>query len=174
MVFHFAKSLLPSPSDNEEANPLSRSFIGAEPTETKGPVPFQGFSIESSWYQPEPETQPTVATSSRESYQTVPELSEPTEKLFREILKRNQTPQTKTSPTDINTMATDTRMKTQESPEEGQSTSMNPEGPSIEPPIPSPRQRPERNPIYFPELPLPPTSKPIELKLASPKPFTGN
>ena len=51
---------------------------------------------------------------------------------------------------------------------------MNPEGPSIEPPIPSPHLRPERNPVYFPELPLPPTSKPIELKLASPKPFTGN
>ena len=115
-----------------------------------------------------------VATSSRESYQTAPELSEPTERLFRKILKRNQTPQTKTSPIDINTMATDTRMKTPENPEEGQSTSMNPEGPSIDPPIPLPCQRPERNLIYFPELPLPPTSKPVELKLASPKPFTGN
>ena len=173
-VFHFAESPSLSPSDEEEANPLSRSFIGAEPTETKGPVPFQGFNVESSWYRPEPETQSTVATSSRESYQTALELYEPTEKLFREILKRNQTPQTKTSPIDINTMAMDTRMKTPENPKEGQSISMNPEGPSIEPPIPSPRQRPERNPIYFPELPLPPTSKPIELKLASPKPFTGN
>ena len=173
-VFRFANSPSPSLSDSEETNPLSQSFIGAEPSETVGPVPFQGFNVESSWYQPEPETQSTVATSSRESYQTAPELSEPTEKLFREILKRNQTPQTKTSPIDINTMATDTRMKTPENPEEGQSTSMNPEGPSIEPPIPSPRLRPERNPVYFPELPLPPTSKPIELKLASPKPFTGN
>ena len=71
-------------------------------------------------------------------------------------------------------MATDTQMKTPENPEKGQSTSMNPEGSFTEPPIPSPRQGPERNPVYFPELPLPPTSKPIELKLASPKPFTGN
>ena len=62
-------------------------------------------------------------------------------------------------------------MKTPENPEEGQSTSMNPEGPLIEPPVPSPRQRLERNPIYFPELP---TNKPVELKLAAPKPFTGN
>ena len=68
-------------------------------------------------------------------------------------------------------MATDTRMKTPENPEEGQSTSMNPEGPFIEPPVPSPRQRLERNPIYFPELP---TNKPVELKLATPKPFKGN
>ena len=68
-------------------------------------------------------------------------------------------------------MATDTQMKTPENPEEGQSTSMNPKGPLVEPPIPSPRQRPEINPIYFPE---PPTNKPVELKLAAPKPFTGN
>ena len=118
--------------------------------------------------------QSTVATSSRESYQTVPELSEPTEKLFREIIKRSKTLQTKTSPIEINTMATDTRMKTPENPEEGPSTSMNPEGPFTEPIMPSPHLRPERNPVYFPELPLPPTSKPVELKLASPKPFTGN
>ena len=66
-------------------------------------------------------------------------------------------------------------MKTPENPEEGPSTSMNPKGPFTEPPImPSPRLRPERNPVYFPELPLPPTSKPVELKLALPKPFTGN
>ena len=72
-------------------------------------------------------------------------------------------------------MATDTRMKTPENPEEGPSTSINPEGPFTEPPpIPSPRQRPERNPVFFPEMPLPPTSKPVELKLASLKPFTGN
>ena len=142
---------------------------------TQGPVPFQGFNIESSWYRPEPETHSTVATSSRESYQTVPELSEPTKKLFKEILKRNQTPRTKTSPIEINTMATDTQMKTPENPEEGLSTSMNPEGPFTGLPImPSPRLRPERNPVYFPELPLPPTSKPVELKLASLKPFTGN
>ena len=62
-------------------------------------------------------------------------------------------------------------MKTPENPEEGQSTSMNPEGPFIEPPVPSPCQRPERNPIYFPELP---PNKPVELKLVTPKPFTGN
>ena len=68
-------------------------------------------------------------------------------------------------------MATDTRMKTPENPEEGQSTSMNSEGPFTEPPVPSPRQRLERNPIYFPELLA---NKPIELKLATPKPFTGN
>ena len=68
-------------------------------------------------------------------------------------------------------MATDTRMKTPENPEEGQSISMNPKGPFVEPPVPSPRQRPERNLIYSPELPA---NKPIKLKLATPKPFTGN
>ena len=68
-------------------------------------------------------------------------------------------------------MATDTQMKTPENPEEGQSTSMNPEGPFVEPPVPLPHQRPERNPIYFPKLPA---NKPIKLKLATPKPFTGN
>ena len=162
-------------SENKETDQLSRSFIGAEPTVTQGPVPFQGFNIESSWYRPEPETQSVAATSSRESYQTAPELSEPTEKLFREIIRRNKTPQTKTNPIEINTMATDTRMKTPENPEEGPSTSINPKEPFIEPPpIPSPHQRPERNPVFFPEMPLPPTSKPVELKLASPKPFTGN
>ena len=101
----------------------------------------------------------------------MPELSEPTEKLFREILRRNETPRIQTNAVNINTMTTDTRMKTPENPEEGQSTSMNPEGPLIEPPEPLPRQRPEKNPIYFPELP---TNKPVELKLAAPKPFTGN
>ena len=66
-------------------------------------------------------------------------------------------------------------MKTPENPKEGPSASINPEGPFTEPPtIPSPHQRPERNPVFFPEMPLPPTSKPVELKLASPKPFTGN
>ena len=104
-------------SENEETDQLSRSFIGAEPTVTQGPVPFQGFNIESSWYRPEPETQSVAATSSRESYQTAPELSEPTEKLFREIIRRNKTPQTKTNPIEINTMATDTRMRT---PKKGQ------------------------------------------------------
>ena len=153
--FRFAESPSPSPSDDEETNPLSRSFISAEPTKTKGPILFQGFNVESSWYQPEPETQSTAPTSSRESYQTAPELSEPTEKLFREILRRNEMPQIQTSPVNINTMATDTRIKTPENPEEGQSTSMNPEEgqstsmnperPFVEPPVPSPRQRLERN-----------------------------
>ena len=78
--FRFTDSL--SPSDKEEDNPLTRSVIGAEPTETEGPVPFQAFNIETSWYRPEPETQSTAPMSCRESYQTAPELSEPVKKLF--------------------------------------------------------------------------------------------
>ena len=66
-------------------------------------------------------------------------------------------------------------MKTPENPEEGTSTFIKPEGPFTEPlQMPSPPLRPERNPVFFPEMPLPLTSKPVELKLASPKPFTGN
>ena len=38
--------------------------------------------------------------------------------------------------------------------------------------VESPIQRPNINPVVFPELP--PAPKPIKLKLASPKPFTGN
>ena len=79
--FQFADS--PSPSDEEETNPLTRSFIGTEPTEPEAPVPFQVFNVESNWYQPEPETQSTAPISSRESHQTTPELSEPVEILFK-------------------------------------------------------------------------------------------
>ena len=78
--FRFADS--PSSSDEEEDNPLTRSVIRAEPTKTEGPIPFQTFNVETSWYKPEPEAQSTAPTSSRESYQTAPELSEPIEKLF--------------------------------------------------------------------------------------------
>ena len=114
--FRFADS--PSPSEEEEDNPLTQSVIGAEPTESEGPVPFQGFNIETSWYKPEPETQSTVVTSSRESYQTVPELSEPVEKLFRNILQKNeQSKDKKPESTNINTMEIDTQPKTPENPD---------------------------------------------------------
>ena len=85
--FRFADSLSPS---EEEDNPLTRSVIRAEPTESEGPVPFQGFNVETSWYKSEPKTQSTAATSSRESYQTAPELSEPVKKLFQNILQKNE------------------------------------------------------------------------------------
>ena len=81
---------LPFPSDDEETNPLSQSFIGAEPTELEKPVSFQAFNTETSWYRPEPETQSTAPTSSRESYQTAPELSQPIKNLFNNLLKKNE------------------------------------------------------------------------------------
>ena len=79
-----------SPSDDEETNPLSQSFIGAEPTELEKPVSFQAFNTETSWYRPELETQSTAPTSSRESYQTAPELSQPIKNLFNNLLKKNE------------------------------------------------------------------------------------
>ena len=114
--FRFADS--PSPSEEEEDNLLTQSVIGAEPTESEGPVPFQGFNVEMSWYRPELETQLTAATSSRERYQTAPELSEPVKKLFQNILQKNeQTKDKKLEPTNINTMEIDTQPKTPENPD---------------------------------------------------------
>ena len=61
-------------------------------------------------------------------------------------------------------MEIDTQPKTPENPD-----------PTLNmPPVESPIQQLNINLVVFPELPLPPASKPIELKLASPKPFTGN
>ena len=159
--FRFADS--PSPSDKEEDSPLTRSVIRAEPTETEGPVPFQTFNIETSWYKPEPKTQSTAPTSSRESYQTAPELSEPVEKLFRDILQKNEQSRNKTSESlKINTMEIDTKPKTPENPEPAQNIPLER----------LPIQQPNINPIVFPELP--PALRPTELKLATPEPFTGN
>ena len=56
----------------------------------------------------------------------------------------------------------DTKPKTPEDPNPTQNV----------PPEGSPIQHPSANPIFFPELP--PTHRPTELKLAAPKPFTGN
>ena len=56
----------------------------------------------------------------------------------------------------------DTKPKTPENPDPTQNI----------PPEGSPIQRPSANPINFPELPS--THRPTELKLATPKPFTGN
>ena len=71
-----------------------QSFIGTEPTEPKAPVPFQAFNVESNWYRPEPKTQSTAPTSSRENYQTAPELSKPVKNLFKFLLKRNKSTKT--------------------------------------------------------------------------------
>ena len=162
--FRFADSL--SPSDEEEDNLLTQSFIGAEPTKTEGPVPFQGFNVETSWYRPEPETQSTAPTSSRESYQTAPELSEPVEKLFQSILQKNERITDKTpEPSNINTIKID-------HPDTKPKTPENPDPMPNMPPERSPIQRSSINPIHFPELP--PASRPTELKLAVLKPFTGN
>ena len=59
-------------------------------------------------------------------------------------------------------MEIDTQLKTPENPD-----------PTLNvPPVESPIRRPSINPVVFPELP--PAPRPTELKLASPKPFTGN
>ena len=162
--FRFTDSL--SPSDEEEDNPLTRSVIGAKPTKTEGPVPFQTFNIETSWYKPEPETQSTAPSSSRESYQTAPEISKPVEKLFRNILQKNEWSKDETpEPLKINTMEIDnpdTKPKTPENFKPAQNIPLER----------SPIQWPSINPIHFPELP--PAPRPTELKLAVLKPFTGN
>ena len=61
-------------------------------------------------------------------------------------------------------MEIDTQPKTPENPDPT---------PNI-PPVESPIRRPSINLVVFPELPLPAAPRPTELKLASPKPFTGN
>ena len=150
--FWFADS--PSPSDEEETNPLTWSFIGTKPTEPEAPVPFQAFNIESNWYWPEPETQSTA-----------PKLSKPVENLFKILLKRNESTQAQTNkPLKIETMDVD---NTETKPK----TPTNPEATQNIPPDMSPIFNPSINPIFPPE---PLTHKPIELKLAAPKPFTGN
>ena len=59
-------------------------------------------------------------------------------------------------------MEIDTQPKTPENPD-----------PTLNmPPVESPIRQPNINPVIFPELP--PAAKPIKLKLASLKPFTGN
>ena len=124
------------------------------------------FNVETSWYRPEPETQLTAPASSRESYQTVPELSEPVKNLFRNLLQKNKQPKDKThEPLKINMMEID-------NPNTKPMTPTNPDPTQNIPPERSPVHRPNTDPIFFPELP--PTHKPTELKLAVPKPFTGN
>ena len=59
-------------------------------------------------------------------------------------------------------MEIDTQLKTTEN------LDPTPNVPLVESPI----RRPSINPVVFPELP--PAPRPTELKLASPKPFTGN
>ena len=59
-------------------------------------------------------------------------------------------------------MEIDTQPKTPENPDPT---------PNV-PPVESPIWQPSINPVVFPELP--PAPRPTELKLASPKPFTGN
>ena len=79
------------------------------------------------------------------------------------ILQKNeQTKDKKPEPVNINTMEIDTQLKTPENPD-----------PTLNvPPVESPIRRPSINLVVFPELP--PAPRPTELKLASPKPFTGN
>ena len=108
--------------------------------------------------------------SSRESYQTAPKLSEPVKNLFRNLIKKNELPQTQTNePLEIETMEID-------NPKTKPKTPMNPEAtqniPSDIPSDMSPILNPNVNPIFFPEPP--PTHKPVKLKLAAPKPFTEN
>ena len=137
--FQFADS--PSPSDKEETDPLTWSFIGAEPTEPEQPVPFQAFNVETSWYWPGPETQSTAPTSSRESYQTTPKLSEPVKNLFRDLLQRNEQPKDKThEPLKINTMEID-------NPDTKPMTPTNPDPTQNIPPERSPVLRPNTNPL---------------------------
>ena len=59
-----------------------------------------------------------------------------------------------------------------DNPETKPKTPTNPEATQNIPPDMSPILNPNVNPIFFPEPP--PTHKPVELKLAAPKPFTGN
>ena len=139
--FQFADS--PSPSDEEETNPLTWSFIGTEPTKPEAPVPFQVFNVESSWYWPELKIQSAAPTSSRESYQTTPKLSEPVENLFKNLLKKNELTQAQTNePLKIEMMDvdnTETKLK----------TPMNPKATQNIPPDMSPILNPNTNPLNW-------------------------
>ena len=78
---------------SKEEELLSQSAIGLEPTEPK-PWIITGFSNlfnaqTRNKPTPEPETSDT-----QESYQTIPELSEATEKFFSTLLNQNKQPET--------------------------------------------------------------------------------
>lgn len=102
----------PSP----EEDPLSRSLLGGEPTEQTPTIStsFDLFNLEHLWESPrtqeEPEQQTPETTNTQDSFQTVPELSEPTEQLFRDLLAtKKEQETTKPEPkTEINTMMAET------------------------------------------------------------------
>jgi hypothetical protein len=72
------RSLFKSPAESseEENPPLSRSFIGGEPSEPKPTIEYGAFDFE---------------TTDTGSFETAPELSEPTQRLFESLLKSPRT-----------------------------------------------------------------------------------
>ena len=84
-------SRTPTPSD-DEPSPLSRSFLGGEPTEQ--PTNFGALDFEQLWRipatepEPEQEQQTPETTDTQESFASAPELSEPTERLFNTLLEQ--------------------------------------------------------------------------------------
>ena len=140
-------------SSSEEEDPLSRSFLGAEPTlepqiETTS---FLAFDQEHLWRTVTPQNEPIEwltpeTTETQTSYETAPELSKPVEHLFDALLRQERT--SKWEDTEILTIR----------PE--MSTDANMGGPSVNP--------------FAQALPLiEETTKATEIKLNQPKPFTG-
>jgi hypothetical protein len=89
----------PTALPEEETDPLSRSFVfGERISEPPGFVSFDEFNEEGSWRTtertttPRPETEPET-TDTQESFDTAPELSEPTERFFRSPLKQEPEPE---------------------------------------------------------------------------------
>lgn len=81
----------------QENNPLTRSFVGTEPTEPTR-LDYRPFDTDSSWKPKTPEptrpraldsdlTEPTTETA---SFETAPELSEPAEQLFGALLNKEK------------------------------------------------------------------------------------
>jgi hypothetical protein len=85
----------PTELPEEETDPLSRSFVfGERINKPSGFISFDEFNEERSWRRtstPRPETEPET-TNTQESFDTAPELSEPTERFFRSPLKQEPEP----------------------------------------------------------------------------------
>ena len=79
----------PTPT-TKELDSLGRSFLGGEPTEQ--PTNFRTIDFEQLWRTTEQDRRTPETTETRESFATAPELSEPTEKLFRTLLERKPEP----------------------------------------------------------------------------------
>jgi hypothetical protein len=106
----------PTALPEEETDPLSRSFVfGERINKPPGFISFDEFNTGESWRAtqrtstPRPET-----TDTQESFDTAPELSEPTERFFRNLLKHEPEREITIQTTEMATNTQDVVMKTEE------------------------------------------------------------